>query len=152
MITAASPDDIAALVEIERVCFGADTWSETLVRAELDAPSRSVITARHGNQVIGYASVSVTVDLADLLRIAVHPGARRRGYGRRLLEDVMRLAALSGAQRMLLEVASDNAAAMGLFRAAGFTDIECCVGYYGEGRDALVLGRPFDGSAAGSVP
>lgn len=144
MIGVAAQVDLPALVEIERACFGADAWSPTLVRAELDAPSRSLPVLREGSRVLGYASVAVTIDLADLVRIAVRPESRGRGYGRRLLGEAMRVATLGGAQRMLLEVASDNAAALGLYRAYDFTDVDRRVDYYGAGRDALVLGRPLD--------
>lgn len=144
MTGAASTADLAAIVEIEQVCFGVDAWSETLVSAELDAPARSVIVARDGSRVIGYASVVVTVDLADLLRIAVRPESRGRGYGRRLLDETMRIARNGGAERMLLEVASDNVGALALYSAAGFDAIDRRVSYYGEGRDALVLDRTLD--------
>ena len=144
MIEAASEVDLAALVEIERECFDADAWSETLVRAELDAPSRSMFVAREDDLVIGYVSIAVAADLAELLRIAVRPEVRERGNGRQLLDEAMRAARAGGGQRMLLEVAADNAAAMRLYRSAGFTDIDRRFGYYGPERDGLVLGRSLD--------
>lgn len=144
MIDRATDADLAALVGIERLCFGADAWSETLVRAELDAPSRSVVVVRDAGIVLGYASVMSSVDIADLQRIAVRPDRRGRGHGRSLLAEAMRVAALGGADRMLLEVAADNAAAIALYHSAGFTEIDRRVGYYGSGRDALVLGRSLD--------
>lgn len=144
MIGRATEDDLPALVEIERLCFGADAWSEVLVRAELDAPARSVLLVRDGADVSAYASVMVAGDLADLQRIAVRPGLRKRGHGRRLLAETMRIAVDGGAERILLEVAADNAAALALYRAAGFDDIDRRAAYYGPERDALVLGRTLD--------
>ncbi|UYM03832.1 ribosomal protein S18-alanine N-acetyltransferase [Solicola gregarius] len=144
MIARATGTDLAALVEIERLCFGADAWSETLVRAELDALSRSVLVAREESVVVGYASVMATGDLADLQRVAVRPDRRGRGYGRRLLDEAMRVATLGGADRILLEVAADNGPAIALYRAAGFEELDRRVGYYGAGRDALVLRVDLD--------
>lgn len=141
MIERATESDLAELFEIERLCFGPDAWSETLVRAELDAPARSVLVMRGDGGLIGYASVMVAGDLADLQRIAVRPGQRKRGYGRRLLAEAMRTATTGGAERILLEVAADNDAARGLYRSAGFGHIDRRAGYYAPDRDALVLGR-----------
>lgn len=141
MIERAHESDLAELTEIERLCFGPDAWSETLVRAELDAPARSVLVMRGDGALIGYVSVMVAGDLADLQRIAVKPGQRKRGYGRRLLAEAMRIATHGGAERMLLEVAADNDAARGLYRSAAFEHIDRRVGYYAPDRDALVLGR-----------
>lgn len=147
MIGRASHVDVPALVEIERECFDADAWSETLVRAELDAPSRSVLVARDGRRTIGYASITAVGDLAELLRIAVRHDARGVGWGRQLLDEELRIARAGGAVRILLEVAHDNDRALRLYRSAGFTDIDRRVGYYGPERDALVLGRRLDESA-----
>ncbi|MGH3358537.1 MAG: ribosomal protein S18-alanine N-acetyltransferase [Nocardioidaceae bacterium] len=145
MIAQAGESDLAALLEIERLCFGADAWSETLVRAELDAPARSVLVVRESSTVLAYASVMVAGDLADLQRIAVRPTLRGRGHGRRLLAEVMQVATNGGAQRMLLEVAADNGSALALYRSAGFADVDRRVGYYGADRDALVLGCTLAG-------
>lgn len=144
MIGPATLVDLDALLELERICFDRDAWSETLVRAELDAPSRTVIVDREVSRVVGYASIAVVADLADLQRIAVRTGMRRLGYGRRLLAEAMRLAKEGGAERMLLEVASDNDPAIALYREAGFTDVDRRAGYYGAGRDAFVLGVTLD--------
>ena len=143
MIERAVESDLPELLQIERLCFGADAWSETLVRAELDAPARSVLVMRGDGALIGYASVTVAGDLADLQRIAVKPGQRKRGYGRRLLAEAMRTASIGGADRILLEVADDNDAARGLYRSAGFEHVDRRAGYYAPDRDALVLGRPL---------
>lgn len=139
MIDRATLADLAALIEIEQLCFGDEAWSETLVRAELDAPARTVIVVREQGGVAGYASVTVAGDLADLQRVAVLPTVRRRGQGRLLLDEAIRTASIGGAERLLLEVAADNAAAIALYHGAGFADIDRRIGYYGSGRDALVL-------------
>lgn len=144
MIGQASHAEIAALVEIERECFDADAWSETLVRAELDAPSRSMLVARDGARLVGYASVTAVGDIAELLRIAVRHDARGRGWGRQLLDEELRVARTGGAVRMLLEVAHDNDAALRLYRSVGFAEFDRRADYYGPGRDALVLVRSLE--------
>ena len=78
-------------------------------------------------------------DEAELLTIAVLPEVRRRGLGRTLLQDGMRDAARRGAARMFLEVAAANARAVALYERAGFHAVGRRAGYYGPGRDALVM-------------
>ncbi len=78
-------------------------------------------------------------DVADLDRIAVLPFARRRGLAGELLEQLIEAAGGHGAERMLLEVAADNEAAIGLYESYGFTTISTRKGYYPGGVDALIM-------------
>ncbi len=73
---------------------------------------------------------------AEILALAVIPAARRAGLGRKLLDTA--LAAFADTP-VFLEVAADNAAAQALYRAAGFEPCGRRPGYYGPGRDALLL-------------
>ena len=68
--------------------------------------------------VVGYAVASVAGDVVELQRIAVDPDRRRRGGGHGLLAEVVRLARADGAERVLLEVREDNAAALAFYAAA----------------------------------
>ena len=84
----------------------------------------------------GFILVRAAGGEAEILTLAVEPSARRRGLGRALLDQA--LAATAGSP-LFLEVAADNAVARALYGAAGFTECGRRTGYYGAGRDALVL-------------
>ena len=57
----------------------------------------------------------------------------------------MATAQRSGAEAMFLEVAADNAAALALYRGAGFTQAGLRRGYYAPaGTDAFVLRRDLN--------
>lgn len=58
--------------------------------------------------------------LTNVHDLAVLPGWRGRGVGRRLLEGVEAMASARGHCKVTLEVRSDNAAALGLYRSRGF--------------------------------
>ncbi len=141
MIRRAVLSDASALANVESCCFAADAWSENLVEAELAADTRSVIIAADEDAVVGYGSIQVIDDVADLQRIAVLPGARRRGLGRELLEQLLAKARLLGATRILLEVAATNEAAISLYGDFGFAVIHARRDYYSDGADALVMER-----------
>lgn len=144
MILRATTEDLSALVRLETDLFGADAWSEASLLPELTAPGRLVLvlTGEVGS-VVGYAVTLVVGDVADLLRIGVHPAHRRQGLASDLLEEARREAARDGATRMLLEVSADNVAAIEFYRAHQFVTIDRRPAYYRDGTDALIMQRPL---------
>ena len=93
---------------------------------------------------IGLVLWRIAADEAEILTICTQPGQRRMGVGRHLLAAAIGAMPAAGVRRLCLEVAVDNAAAIGLYRAFGFTDEGRRRGYY-QGPDgavdALILGR-----------
>ena len=142
----ATPDDVAAIVRLERVCQGDDAWSEALVRDGVngDLPTVHHLVARAGD-VTGYAVASAAGDVVELQRIGVDPGQRRGGVATRLLDGVLDLARAGGAERVLLEVREDNAGALGFYAARGFTELARRKRYYRDGATAVVLALPVTG-------
>ena len=128
---------------LEALSFGSDAWSRELVLAEVDAPLRHALVL--GDEPLGWASVQVVGDVADLTRIAVRPDERRQGLARSLLEEAWRRATDVGGDRMLLEVEESNVAAVALYTVAGFVEIDRRRGYYAGGGTAIVMERRRDG-------
>jgi ribosomal-protein-alanine N-acetyltransferase len=94
--------------------------------------------------MLGYAVLMLAVDEAELLDIAVAAQHQRQGLGRNLLDEMMALARRHDMRRMVLEVRASNAAAISLYRRAGFADIGLRRDYYPaeHGReDAILMGR-----------
>ena len=97
-----------------------------------------------GDQVLGYAIMSLGGDEAHLLNFCLDESARGRGLGELMLEHLMRRATLEGVRVLYLEVRPSNARAIKLYRRAGFARIGVRRNYYraAAGReDALVLAR-----------
>ena len=88
---------------------------------------------------MGYAVVQTVLDEAELHALAVDPRRRRAGLGRALLVAARAAAGEAGARKMFLEVARGNAAAVALYRAAGFDVDGERTGYYPDGDDALLM-------------
>lgn len=139
MIRSAEPGDLDALAGVELSCFGAGAWSRALVEAELLAETREVYVAIQDACVVGYGSVLIAGDSADLQRIAICAEQRGHGLARRLLGRLFDAARLRGAERILLEVSAANVAATTLYESIGFTMIARRVRYYADGTDALVM-------------
>lgn len=100
--------------------------------------------AEHGPDPapLGYAVVRRAGDEAELLDIGVAHHAQGRGVGRALLARLIDHACEHGATQFFLEVRPSNAAALALYRSAGFEAVGRRRGYYpaAQGReDALVM-------------
>lgn len=91
----------------------------------------------------GFILMRTAADEAEILTLAVRPGARRHGVGTELVARGAAGAAARGAKRLFLEVADDNAAARALYARAGFAEAGRRPRYYaradGSRRDALLL-------------
>ena len=92
----------------------------------------------------GYAVLLPGVDDAELLDIGIAAQHQRQGLGLVVLEAMLSLARELGKQRVVLEVRASNAAAIALYRKAGFADIGLRRDYYSaqNGREnAILMGR-----------
>lgn len=143
IITLAHDTDLPAILSLERGGFAAaQQWSEASWAAELSAEDRIVLASRDpAGELIGVATFGCVAELADLHRVVVAAHARGRGIGAALLRAGVDWAQAVGADRMLLEVRPDNAAAVALYQALGFATLARRRDYYGTGVDALVMCR-----------
>lgn len=141
-IRPASSADAAELTALDALLFGPDAWSAAGMDAELTGVSRRLLVAvDHAGTIVGYAATMTTGDVVDLLRIGVHPIARRSGVASRLLDDLLDNDDASA--RMLLEVSADNEPALAFYLHHGFDRIAVRARYYRDGADAVVMSRPL---------
>ena len=127
-----SPQAFAAL---ERLCFekpwGADSF----------APGNTWLYFSYwtGPSCIAYAAVALVADEMELLRIAVHPDQRRKGYAARLLAAIARRGKALDVRSLFLEVSDTNQEAKAFYTAQGWKLVGRRRGYYGPGEDALLM-------------
>lgn len=124
-------------------------WSEAEFASLLSDPLAFLLVEGDAAFLLGRAVAGE----AELLTIAVAPEARRRGLGRKLVARFLYQAQLRGAERAFLEVAADNAAAIGLYESAGFAPAGRRRSYYltpeGQRIDALVMARELAAAPSG---
>ena len=77
------------------------------------------LAAGDDGRIVGFALLRAIADEAELLLIAVDPGAQQGGIGGALLDDFISLATARGARRLHLEVRDGNSAIV-LYERAGF--------------------------------
>lgn len=138
--------DLDAVVALEQRALGDRAWSRALLADELRAApeTRWFLVAETSGGVdepplAGYAVASYLGEVAEIHRVAVEEGQRRRGLGRRLVAGLVEQAERRGCRRVLLEVAADDDGALALYAGAGFLAIARRPRYYGGVTDALVM-------------
>ncbi len=93
-------------------------------------------------EIRGYAILMPAVDAAELLTIGVAAAQQRKGFGRAILSEMLNLARATQVRHVFLEVLSTNAAAIALYRSAGFCQVGVRQDYYKNAKgsgDALVM-------------
>lgn len=115
-------------------------WSVQSFEEQLS--HENAIFAAHAQ---AFALGRVTLDEAELLQIATNPNHQRRGLAKQMLCDFEHLANVRGCSRLLLEVAADNAPALALYSATGWTRDGLRRGYYrynnGQRVDAILMSK-----------
>jgi ribosomal-protein-alanine N-acetyltransferase len=145
VIRAAEAEDSDAIAALEQECQGQDAWSTWLVADGVagSLPTIRYLVAEQAGVIVGYAVASVGGDIAELQRIGVTSAARRTGVASALLDEVVAEAPGTGANRLLLEVRDDNAAALAFYADRGFVEIDRRPRYYRDGTTAVVLRLPL---------
>jgi [ribosomal protein S18]-alanine N-acetyltransferase len=133
--------DIPVLVSLDKELFPYSPWSSGQYREEISAPTRRFIVAvDEGLSVIGYAGVFAPGGAeADILTVGVIAQHRGQGIARQLMAGITKWAIDQGSIAMMLEVKTDNAAAISLYESLGYSKLNIRKDYFGSGLDALVM-------------
>jgi len=138
----AAPDDLAAIMRLERETFPTDAWSEPMLRDEISSPHGRYVVDAEAGRLLGYGGVRAVAGApdADIQTIAVAAEARGRGRGRALLRELLATARVRGARSVFLEVRDDNPNATALYASEGFAQIGRRPRYYQpDDVDAIVM-------------
>ncbi len=140
-----SEADVAQIHAIEKLCF-AMPWSEESIRHDVkeNVVARWLVMDDGAGRVIAYAGMWFVLDEAHVCNVAVHPDFRGKGYGREIMEALMRLATDHSMSMMTLEVRRSNTVAQNLYHRCGFLDVGYRKRYYEDNReDALIMYKEF---------
>jgi GNAT superfamily N-acetyltransferase len=98
--------------------------TSTVALSEMAPPGGTfVVVFEDGVAVAGGGLRRLEDGVAEIKRMFVLPVARRRGHGRRVLGALEAAAAELGYRRVRLDTAQSMAAAMALYRAAGYREV-----------------------------
>jgi ribosomal-protein-alanine N-acetyltransferase len=136
--------DAARCAQLETLLFpGDDPWPKAAFLRELAATHNHYVAARSAQTLVGYGGISRLGRTPpfeyEVHTIGVDPAYQGRGIGRRLLDELLNFA---GDAVVHLEVRTDNAAAIGLYRSLGFAEVGLRRRYYRvSGADAYTMRR-----------
>ena len=135
----AGAGDLDGLIGIETLSFSSDRLSRRSFSRHIGSRNAAVIVARSPSGIAGYALVLFRAHsrIARLYSIAVAPAFAGKSVGRALLSEALRVARLRGAERLRLEVRTDNTRALSLYSSAGFQKICDLPNYYADGGDGV---------------
>lgn len=153
-ITSLSQADLPEVLEIECQSH-LEPWTEELFMEELRRLHSRILTARiprmelageereksghRPGKIVGYICFWRVADEIQILNIAVHGQYRRKGVGRFLLSNVLRLGREQRAKLAVLEVRRSNRAARMLYESLGFRQVGERPNYYGVLKESAVL-------------
>jgi tRNA threonylcarbamoyl adenosine modification protein YeaZ/ribosomal-protein-alanine acetyltransferase len=136
--------DAARCAELEAQLFdGDDPWPASAFMSELGSRHNHYVAARTADKMVGYAGITRLGLLPpheyEIHTIGVDPAFQGQGIGRRLLDTLLDFA---DGGTVYLEVRTDNAAAIALYRSAGFVEVGLRKRYYrASGADAYTMRR-----------
>ena len=135
-------EDLEQVAELEQRSFS-DSWSkhllEDMLNSELD---EAWVLEEEPGTVAAYANFRFFSGEGELMRIAVLPEFRGRGYSRKLMERLEKSSLERGVPELTLEVRAGNGAAIRLYKSCGFQTEAVRKDYYRNPReDALILWR-----------
>lgn len=140
IVRAAQEADIAAIEELEKVCF-ASPWSyESLYHDIVENKLALYIVAESDGKLCGYVGVWKILDEGHITNVAVTPKYRRMHIASAILSVLMEVGGENGISRYTLEVRSGNEPAKALYRGFGFKEAGVRKGYYEDnGEDAIIM-------------
>jgi ribosomal-protein-alanine N-acetyltransferase len=132
--------DLDVIAGLEEVAFH-DPWPREMLAYELCHPHSVLLVAACDPEAppAAYAAFRHAAGEAELLRVGVGPGFRRRGLARALLVEGLERLRDAGVQVCFLEVRVDNPSAIYLYESLGFSCTGLRRGYYRDGADALIF-------------
>ncbi|MBD3942623.1 ribosomal protein S18-alanine N-acetyltransferase [Microbacterium sp. NEAU-LLC] len=150
-LRAATADDLAAIMALERASFPTDAWSEAMMREELASPHGWYVVDDEAGRLVGYAGLRTVKNAkdADVQTITIAEAARGRGRGRAMLRALLDEASRREVSDVFLEVRADNPVAQALYVSEGFLEIGRKPRYYQpDDVDAVVMKLDLRGWAA----
>ncbi len=137
-------DDIKDIAELEKECFS-EPWSETSLRDELTNETARFYVLRNGGDLLGYIGSNNICNEVYITNVAVSSKYRGKGYGKILVNYLIKQCELERAFFITLEVRKSNENAIKLYEKCGFKLIGERKNFYSKPtEDALIYTYYFE--------
>ncbi|MGD6851256.1 MAG: GNAT family N-acetyltransferase [Candidatus Bathyarchaeia archaeon] len=144
-----APDDLQAVMQINRVCLPENYTDFFFVDLHQRFPETFVVAVQDG-RIVGYIMCRIEVGLSNfgfgglvrkghVVSIAVLPQYRRKGVAKAIINRALKGMEYYKAKQGFLEVRVTNDFAISLYKNLGFEITRTISGYYSDGEDAYVM-------------
>lgn len=130
--------DVDRINQIEQASFS-DPWTKESLIAVANASNFYGLVAEDDGIVVGYIGASSVLDEGEILLVAVDGAFRGKGYGKMLVNTLLKEYKGNGVKKVFLEVRKSNAPAIACYKKCGFVKIAERARYYRDGEDALIM-------------
>ena len=114
--------DIKEIAELEKECFS-EPWSEDSLKDELTNETARFYVLRDNEKLLGYIGANNICGEVYITNVAVNSFCRGKGYGKILVNHLIKQSELEKALFVTLEVRESNENAIKLYEKCGFKKI-----------------------------
>ena len=114
--------DIQEIAELEKECFS-EPWSEDSLKDELTNETARFYVLRDNEKLLGYIGANNICGEVYITNVAVSGACRGKGYGKKLVNHLLKQSELEKALFVTLEVRESNENAISLYEKCGFKKI-----------------------------
>ena len=132
MIRQCTEKDIPQVAEIEELSFK-HPYPAFVFKKYLRAV---FLVSEEKGKIAGYIIGVKMGDKGIIISLAVHPEYRRKGHGKKLIEELAKIMDVSIIE---IQVRIGNKGALKFYRSIGFERKGIIPSYYGNGEDAVVM-------------
>ncbi len=130
--------DIKEIADLEKECFS-EPWSENSLRDELINETARFYVVRHSENLLGYIGSNNICNEVYITNVAVNKECRGNGYGKILVNHLIKQSEVENAFFITLEVRKSNEKAISLYEKCGFKLIGERKNFYSKPtEDALI--------------
>lgn len=139
MIRKASVDDLEALYNIEKICFGKERYTKDFITHLLQAENIITLVKEKDELVVGSITFSFN-KIMRIISIAVMPEFRRNGFGRALLKEAEKCAIQRRIDKIILEVGVRNSIALNFYLVNNYK-IDSTIPHYYPDQDGYRMSK-----------
>jgi len=134
-------EDVAQIVELDALSFGAHHWDSSSFYAEIQNDLAHYYVARDENgEILGYIGFWLVFEEAHITNISVNPKFRRKKVAQVLLREMIECCYKNMIKFITLEVRVSNVPAISLYEKFGMKSVGVRKGYYQDNNeDALIM-------------
>lgn len=130
--------DITEIAELEKECFS-EPWSEDSLKDELTNKTARFYVLRDNENLLGYIGANNICGEVYITNVAVNENARGKGYGKRLVNHLLKQSELEKALFVTLEVRESNKSAILLYEKCGFKKIGERKNFYSKPTENAII-------------